>query len=132
MTEKKYKKTITKILKIRDKILKKTISLPKTNFVYSFLIPEIILMNLEIENLIFKKNYDPTGDTIKILENLDYKIGIIKKNNIHSDKKKIEKQNFIKENLIKSFFKNFGPIILLKNMSQIELEDIEKELKSII
>ena len=97
MTEKKYKKTITKILKIRDKILKKTISLPKTNFVYSFLIPEIILMNLEIENLIFKKNYDPTGDTIKILENLDYKIGIIKKNNIHSDKKKIEKKNFIKE-----------------------------------
>mgnify|MGYP001430460597 CR=1 FL=1 len=32
MTEKKYKKTITKILKIKDKILKKTISLPKTNF----------------------------------------------------------------------------------------------------
>ena len=52
MIEKKYKKTITKILKIRDKILKKTISLHKTNFVYSFLIPEIILMNLEIENLI--------------------------------------------------------------------------------
>ena len=36
-------------------------------------------MNLEIENLIFKKNYDPTSDIIKILENLDYKIGIIKR-----------------------------------------------------
>ena len=129
MTEKKYKKTITKILKIRDKILKKTISLPKTNFVYSFLIPEIILMNLEIENLIFKKNYDPTGDTIKILENLDYKIGIIKKNNIHSDKKKIEKQNFIKEKSHQELFQKLWTNYTFKEYVSDRIGRYRKRIK---
>ena len=128
MTEKKYKKIIKKILKIRDKILKKTISLPKTNFVYSFLIPEIILMNLEIENLIFKKNYDPTGDTIKILENLDYKIGIIKRI-IFIQIKKIEKQNFIKEKSHQELFQKLWTNYTFKEYVSDRIGRYRKRIK---
>ena len=93
----KEKKILSKITNITKNIIKKSKLLPKTNFTYSFIISEIILANLEIENIIFKKNYNPVPDTFKILENLSYKIDIIKKNNIHSDLIKIRKQPFTKE-----------------------------------
>tara|TARA_B110000977_G_scaffold201862_1_gene299480 strand:- start:12685 stop:13749 length:1065 start_codon:yes stop_codon:yes gene_type:complete len=95
--EKKNKQTLSKIFTLSEKIIKKTKLLPKTNFAYSFFIAELILVNLEIENLIFKKDYNPSADTFKILENLIYKVDLIKKNNIHSDKTKIGKQTFVKE-----------------------------------
>lgn len=90
-------KKVHEIFKISELIIKKTRNLPKTRFVFSYLISEIILVNLEIENIIFKKNYNPIKDTIKILENLKYKIELIKKNNIHSNKVKVKKQFFKKE-----------------------------------
>ena len=97
MTEKKEKNLLSELSNISNGIIKKTKLLPKTNFAYTFLISELILVNLEIENIIFKKNYNPTPDTFKILENLSYKIDLIKKNNIHSDFTKINKETFIKE-----------------------------------
>ncbi len=97
-TNKKKDKKILKIINdLSKKIIKNTKNLPKTKFVFSYLISEIILINLEIENLIFKRNYNPSVDTINLLKNLIYKIQLIKKNNIHSDKVKINQQTFKKE-----------------------------------
>jgi ubiquinone/menaquinone biosynthesis C-methylase UbiE len=93
----KEKKILLKIKNISDNIIKKTRFLPKTKFAYSYLISELILANLEIENIIFKSNHDPVTDTLKVLESLSYKIKLIKKNNVHSDFAKVEKQLFIKE-----------------------------------
>ena len=50
------KKILLKVSKISKKIINKTLRfLPKTNFAISFLISEIILANLEIENIILKE-----------------------------------------------------------------------------
>ncbi len=102
--------------------------MPKTNFAYSYLISEIILVNLEIENIIFKKNYNPIDDTIKILKGLDYKIDLIKKNNIHSDKKKISKQIFKKE---KSHEELFQKLWLNYTFDQYLKDRIERYRKRI-
>ena len=60
-TNKKKDKKILKIINdLSKKIIKNTKNLPKTKFVFSYLISEIILINLEIENLIFKRNYNPS------------------------------------------------------------------------
>ena len=93
----KEKKILSKISNISENIIKKTKTLPKTNFAYSLLISEIILTNLEIENIIFKKDYNPVPNTLKVLESLSYKIDLIKNNNIHSDLTKVGKQSFVKE-----------------------------------
>ena len=79
ITKIKEKKILFKIKNISDNIIKKTRLLPKTKFVYSYLISELILINLEIENIIFKKNNNPVNDTLKVLESLNYKIKLIKK-----------------------------------------------------
>ena len=42
--EKKNKQTLSKIFTLSEKIIKKTKLLPKTNFAYSFLIAELILV----------------------------------------------------------------------------------------
>ena len=100
----KEKNILLKISKFSDRIYKKTKHLPKTKFAFSFLMYEIILANLEIENIIFKKDYNPTPGTLKILESLDYKIDLIINNNKFSDKTKIIKQPFLREKTHKELF----------------------------
>jgi len=112
----KEKKILFKIKNLSENILKKTKLLPKTNFAYSYLISELIIVNLEIENIIFNKKKNPVPETLKILDNLNYKVGLIKKNNIHSDLKKVKDSHLLKKNLMKNYFKIFGQIIHLINI----------------
>jgi len=100
------KKILIKIKNLSENILKKTKFLPKTNFAYSYLISELIIVNLEIENIIFNKKKNPVPETLKILDNLNYKIDLIKKNNIHSNLKKVKRQSFIKEKSHEELFQN--------------------------
>lgn len=103
-TEINNRKILLKVSKISKKIVNKTKLLPKTNFAISLLISEVILANLEIENIIFKKNYYPLPAILKVLDHLSYKIDLIKKNNIHSDLTKVLKQPFNKEKSHKQIF----------------------------
>ena len=59
---------------------------------------------MEIENIIFKRNYYPVPAILKVLDNLSYKIDLIKKNNIHSNMTKVLKQPFNKEKSHKQIF----------------------------
>ena len=68
MVTKRDKKKLKIIYDLSKKLVKNTKNLPKTKFVFSYLISEIILINLEIENLIFKKNYNPSVDTVNLLK----------------------------------------------------------------
>ncbi len=135
----KEQKILSKIFKKSENIYNKTKKLPKTKFIYSYLISELILINLEIENIIFKKNYNPINDTIKILDYLIYKIDLIKKNNIHSDKTGIKKQLFKKEISHEELFQrlwtnyNFNQYIkdrVWRYRKRIKINNLKKIIKN--
>ena len=66
-----------KIIQLKNKIIKKTRNLPNTNFANRFLINELILLNLEVENLVFDKNNNPTKKTELLLNYFMYNYIII-------------------------------------------------------
>ena len=80
--------------KIKLKIIKLAKKLPKNSYCNYHLINELILVNLETENLLFKKNYNPTNDIYKLLIGLENKLKIIQSTSIFSSSSKTKKQPF--------------------------------------
>ena len=80
--------------KLTIRIIKLAKKLPNTSYCNYHLINELILINLETENLIFKKNYNPTKDIFKLLKGLEDKIKLIKNTNKFSNFSKTNKQSF--------------------------------------
>ena len=67
--------------RIAKKIVRSANKLPKTLFAYHHLINELILINLETENILLKKNKNPKQGIFNLLVNLEKKIQIIKNTN---------------------------------------------------
>ena len=92
--------------RIAKKIVRSANKLPKTLFAYHHLINELILINLETENILLKKNKNPNQEIFNLLVNLEKKIQIIKNTNKFSNLKKIKDELFIKEKSHNKLFQN--------------------------
>jgi ubiquinone/menaquinone biosynthesis C-methylase UbiE len=80
--------------KLKSKIINSAKKLPKSSYCNYHLINELILVNLETENLIFKKNYNPTKDIFKLLTGLENKVKLINNTNKFSNFSQTNKQSF--------------------------------------
>ena len=127
MTDLKLKSKVNKLIKLSDKLNNNEYSIIQlTNF--------LILLNLKVEILLFKKMKKNLFKK-KIIEEL-----INFENNLNNLilsqkflKKKITKKLFLKKrNSIKYYLINYGHYTVLKSIKMIEFKDILKELKLII
>ena len=98
--------TIKVIRKECTSILKKIDKLNITKFNYHFVINEIILINLKIENILFNKKGNPISPSLRILKNFNNYISELKQLKNHDKKISLKKNNFIKENDHKILFQN--------------------------
>tara|TARA_A100000164_G_C21853551_1_gene746287 strand:- start:250 stop:1272 length:1023 start_codon:yes stop_codon:yes gene_type:complete len=114
--------------RIVKKIIKSTNKLPKTLFVYYHLINELILINLETENILLKKNKNPKQGIINLLVNLDKKIQIVKNTNKFSNLRKIKCELSTKE---KSHKKLFNKLWVNYTKKQYVEERIQRYIKRI-
>tara|TARA_B100001063_G_C16758660_1_gene554666 strand:+ start:1467 stop:2504 length:1038 start_codon:yes stop_codon:yes gene_type:complete len=130
--------TIKVIRKECKSILKKIDKLNITKFNYHFVINEIILINLKIENILFNKKGNPISPSLRILKNFNNYISELKQLKNHDKKISLKKNNFIKENDHKILFQNlwqnfsfsdFNSNRIQRYIKRIKINKIEKIIK---